>query len=304
MATHASGDDEAGGASPAGGGRAAHRGRETTHEEDHDPPRLADRGSREDHDPPRRRGAGRGDAVPRHPDPGLREVHRGAAVLRDAVHHRAHLRDLPGEPPPRLGQGLRRHHGGAHPRRRRRSCGSSCTARSSCSRTRSPSSTSPRPTSSSGWTTTPRSATWPASSRSTPTPCATGSRSGSSASRSSSASRRSASTRRGRCPGGVNAPARPARAREDARRAARGAGDRPADDRAVEEDPRPLPERDLHLQQLPDHVRRPRGPRRVAAPLRRQPPLRRPRGPDGGRPGPPGGLRRRTSARRRWPTRT
>ena len=99
-------------------------------------------------------------------------------------------------------------------------------------------------------------------------------------------------------------PARPARAREDARRAARGAGDRPPDDRAVEEDARPVPERDLHLQQLPDHVRRPRGPRRVAAPLRRQPPLRRPRGPDGGRPGAPGGLRRRTSARRRWPTRT
>ena len=36
------------------------------------------------------------------------------------VHHRAHLRHLPGEPPAGLVQGLRRHHGRALPRRRRK----------------------------------------------------------------------------------------------------------------------------------------------------------------------------------------
>ncbi len=103
----------------------------------HDPPRHAHRRAREDHDPPRRRRRGDGHAVPRHPDPRLREVHRGPAVLRDAVDHRAHLRHLPGEPPARVGEGLRRDHGRPHPRGRRRSCASCCTARSSCSRTRS-----------------------------------------------------------------------------------------------------------------------------------------------------------------------
>ena len=51
-------------------------------------------------------------AFPRHPGARIREIHRRPAVLRDAVHHRAHLRHLPGEPPAGVRQGLRRHHGG------------------------------------------------------------------------------------------------------------------------------------------------------------------------------------------------
>ena len=54
-------------------------------------------------------------AVPRHPGARLRKVHRRPPVLRDAGDHRAHLRHLPGQPPAGVGQGLRRHHGGAHP---------------------------------------------------------------------------------------------------------------------------------------------------------------------------------------------
>jgi NAD-reducing hydrogenase small subunit len=52
---------------------------------------------------------------PRHAVPRVREVLRGAAVLRDAVADGAHLRHLPGEPPDRLGQGVRRADGRAHP---------------------------------------------------------------------------------------------------------------------------------------------------------------------------------------------
>ena len=48
--------------------------------------------------------------VPRHPGARLREVHRGPALLRDAVHHRPDLRHLPDQPPAGLVQGLRRHH--------------------------------------------------------------------------------------------------------------------------------------------------------------------------------------------------
>ncbi len=57
-------------------------------------------------------------AVSRHPGARIREIHRRPAVLRDAVHHRAHLRHLPGEPSAGLGQSLRRHHGGGAARSR------------------------------------------------------------------------------------------------------------------------------------------------------------------------------------------
>ena len=46
--------------------------------------------------------------VPRHRVPRLREVLRGPLLPRDARHHVAHLRHLPGEPHARLGQGRRR----------------------------------------------------------------------------------------------------------------------------------------------------------------------------------------------------
>ena len=71
------------------------------------------RGPRQDHHPPGRQREGRRHALPRHAGARLREVHRGTALLRDAVHHGAHLRHLPGQPPAGIGQGLRRHHGGA-----------------------------------------------------------------------------------------------------------------------------------------------------------------------------------------------
>ncbi len=128
-------------------------------------------------------GAGGRHPVPRHPGPRLREVHRGPALLRDAVDHRPHLRHLPGEPPARVVEGVRRDHGRAHPGDGGRSSASCSTARSSCSRTRSRSSTSRRPTCCWAWTTTLRRATSRACSRSTPTPCATGSPCASSASR-------------------------------------------------------------------------------------------------------------------------
>ena len=53
-----------------------------------------------------------GRPVPRHAVPRLREVLRGPAVPRDAVAHGPDLRHLPGQPPGRLGQGVRRDPGG------------------------------------------------------------------------------------------------------------------------------------------------------------------------------------------------
>ena len=87
------------------------------------------------------------------------------------VHHRAHLRHLPGEPSAGLRQGLRRHHG-RHPARdrRREAARAASTARSSCNPTRSASSTSPRRTCCWASIPTPRAATSSASSRSNPGP--------------------------------------------------------------------------------------------------------------------------------------
>ena len=69
-------------------------------------------------------------------DPRVREVHRGPAVLRNARDHGPDLRHLSGEPFAGCVKGVRRHHGSAHFTGCRGSCGSCCTARNSCSRTR------------------------------------------------------------------------------------------------------------------------------------------------------------------------
>ena len=76
------------------------------------------------------------DAVPGHPGARLREVHRRPAVLRDARHHRAHLRHLPRQPPVGLRQGLRRHTSPFAFRPPPRCCAKSSIAAKSCSRTR------------------------------------------------------------------------------------------------------------------------------------------------------------------------
>ena len=98
--------------------------------------------------------------------------------------------------------------------------------------------------------------------------------------------------------------ARPPGAREVPRRAARGTRDREADARAVEEGPRGVPRRDRELQQLPDTLRRARRAGRLAAPLRRQPALRRAGRTRGRGPGRARRTTRATSARRRSPTPT
>ena len=67
----------------------------------------------QDHDPPRRGGRGDRRPVPRDPVPRLRADRPGPADPRDAVDHGPHLRHLPGQPPGRVVQGLRR-----DPRRR------------------------------------------------------------------------------------------------------------------------------------------------------------------------------------------
>ncbi len=122
-------------------------------------PGYPHRGPRADHHPPGRRRQRGAHPVPRHPGARLRKIHRGPAVLRDARHHRAHLRHLPDQPPAGFGQGVRRHHGGAHSARRRRCCARPSIAASSCNRTPSASSTCPRPTCCWAWIPTRRSAT-------------------------------------------------------------------------------------------------------------------------------------------------
>ena len=82
-------------------------------------PRHPHRRPRQDRYLPGRRGPCRRHAIPRDPGARLRKVHRRAALLRDAGHHRAHLRHLPGQPSAGLRQGVRRHHGGGPAARRR-----------------------------------------------------------------------------------------------------------------------------------------------------------------------------------------
>ena len=197
------------------------------HEEDHDRPRHPHRGARQDHDPPRRRGPGRRHAVPRHPGPRLREVHRGPAVLRDAVHHRAHLRHLPGEPPARLG---RRPATPSWPSASREAAAHAARAAAlrpvrAVARARA-SSTSRRPTCCSAWTPTRRSATSSACSRSTPTLLRDGialRKFGQQVIERLAKERVHPSWT---VPGGVNAPLDPHARETHPRRAARGAGDR------------------------------------------------------------------------------
>ena len=263
---------------------------ETSDEQDHDPPRVAHRGSRQDHDPARRRGRGDRHAVPRHPDPRLREVHRGPALLRDAVDHGTHLRHLPGEPPARVGEGVRPDHGRAHSGGRLEAAGAApLRAVRAVARAVVLPPLGARPAARHGLR--PGQAQRRGPARGAPRRPAR---------RHRSAQVRPAGDRtacQGTHPPLVDRsrrrqrPARPARPREDTRRAARRAGDRAPHARAVEEDARRLPRRDRDLLELPHHVRRPRRPGRLAPPLRRQPALRRPRRPGDRGPGPSRGLR-------------
>ena len=107
-------------------------------------------------------------ALPRHRVPRLREVLRGPPLPRDARHHRAHLRHLPGEPPAGLGQGRRRAARGRDPGDRRAAAAAAEPRPDHPVARARPSSTCPRPTSCSATTRTPRSATSSASSRRTP----------------------------------------------------------------------------------------------------------------------------------------
>ena len=165
--------------------------------DDHHRSGHPDRGPFQDHDPARRPRRGRRRPLPRHPVPRLRAHHAGPPGPRDARDHGPHLRDLPGQPPGRLGQGRRRHPGRRAAAHRGRTCAGSSTWARSSSRTRCRSSTSRRRTCCSASTPTRPCATSSAwrgrtrSSRRTGSACASG------ASRSSSGWAASGSTPRG-----------------------------------------------------------------------------------------------------------
>ena len=226
-----------------------------------------------------------GHAVPRHPGPRLREVHRGPAVLRDAVDHGAHLRHLPGEPPARLVEGVRRDHGRPHPGDRGQAARAApLRAVRAVARALVLPPLGARPAAGHGLR-PGQAQRRRACSRSTPTRCATGSPCASSASRSSSGWRKERVHPSWTVPGGVNAPLDPHAREKTLAELPGGHGDRQAHARALEEDRRRLPGRDRVLLQLPDDVLRPRRPGRLAAAVRRQPALRRRRRRDRRRPG-------------------
>jgi hypothetical protein len=260
----------------------------TSQEEDHDPARVAHRGPRHDHDQARRRGPGRRHPVPRDPDPRLREVHRGPALLRDAVDHVPHLRHLPGQPPARLVQGMRRNHGRAHSGDRGQAA-RTAPLRSVRAVARAVLLPPLRPRPAAGHGLGSGQAQRGGVAREQPARCATESRCASSASRSSRGSPASGSTLRGPCRAASTPRSIPPR--ESRRwRVAGGAGDRQADPGPLEEDVDGFP-RDRVVLQLPDDVLRPRRPGRLAAPLRRQSALRRRRRQHRRRPGSAGRLR-------------
>ncbi len=172
----------------------------------------------------------RGRPLPRHRVPRVREVLRGAQLPRDAGHHRAHLRHLPGLAPARLGQGHRRPAGGRHPRDRPHAARRSSTWPSWSSRTPSPSSTSPSPDLLLGYDADPArrnvlglaevpAGAWPARGSG----CASGGR------RSSRPSPASGSTRPGRSPAAWPARSPPRGASEILAGLPEALGHRPAD---------------------------------------------------------------------------
>ena len=114
-----------------------------------------------DDDGPRHRRALQRARVPR-----VREDARGTHGLGDAAAHEPHLRHLPGQPPPRRGQGGRRRCSASRSRRRRACSASCCSSPASCTTTRCTSSSSPGRTSCSA--TTPRAATSSACSQARP----------------------------------------------------------------------------------------------------------------------------------------
>ena len=95
------------------------------HQQDnYDRPGNPHRGPRQDQHSPRRTGPASHEAYFHVTQfRGFEKFVRRPAVLRNAVADGAHLRHLPGQPPDRIGQGVRRAYGGADSADRRRSCG-------------------------------------------------------------------------------------------------------------------------------------------------------------------------------------